>query len=128
MTPPGRRLKFAIVVMVSQMLLIALAIAWVVHMVLIAVNGGIYFIEGNPWILYMEIAATTLITLFATAVFTLQLYRLGERRKGDRASDNQRQRTNTTRTGRKSAKEYVRGRNRSIEEEVDSTLERMGQR
>jgi uncharacterized BrkB/YihY/UPF0761 family membrane protein len=79
----GRRLKFAILVLVSQLLLIALAIAWVVHMSLIAANGSIYFIEANPMILWAEIMATALITLFATAVFALQLYRLGERRRGD---------------------------------------------
>ncbi len=79
----GRRVRFAIFVIVSQLLLIALGIAWVVHMVLIATNGRIYFIEGNPAILFAEIAATGLITLFATAVFAIQIYRLGERRRGD---------------------------------------------
>jgi membrane protein implicated in regulation of membrane protease activity len=74
-------------VMISQMLLIALAIAWVVHMVIIAANGAIYFVEAKPVILWAEISATALITLFATAVFALQLYRLGERRKGDRRQD-----------------------------------------
>ena len=83
MPPYGRRLKFTILVLVSQLLLIALAIAWVAHMVLIAKNGAIYFIETNAVILWAEIVATTLITLFATAVFAIQLYRLGERRRGD---------------------------------------------
>ena len=82
--PFGRRLKFALVVMISQLLLIALAMAWVVHMVLIAKDGEIYFVERNPWMLYAEIGVTALITLFATAVFALQLYRLGERRRGDK--------------------------------------------
>ena len=83
--PSGsRRLRFAIIVMVSQLLLIALAIAWVVQMSMIAMNGSIYFVEANPIILWAEIVATTLITLFATAVFTLQIYRLSERRRGDR--------------------------------------------
>ena len=79
----GRRLKFAILVVVSQLLLVALGIAWVVHMVLIAKNGSVYFVEENPAILWAEIAATTLITLFAVAVLAIQLYRLGERRRGD---------------------------------------------
>jgi len=69
--------------MASQLLLIALGIAWIVHMVLIAKNGKIYFIEENPAILLAEIAGTVLITLFATAVFAIQIYRLGERRRGD---------------------------------------------
>ena len=81
--PFGRRIKFAILVMVSQLLLIALAIAWVVHMVLIAKNGAIYFIEENPWILWAEIGLTVLITLFATSIFAIELYRLGERRSSD---------------------------------------------
>ena len=79
----GRRLKFAILVLISQLLLIALAIAWVVHMSLIAANGAIYFIEANPMVLWAEIVATALITLFATAGFALEIYRLGERRRGD---------------------------------------------
>jgi uncharacterized BrkB/YihY/UPF0761 family membrane protein len=79
----GRRVKFAIVVLVSQLLLIAMAIAWVIHMVLIAKNGHVYFIEENPIVLYGEIAVTVAITLFAIVVFCLQYTRLQERRKGD---------------------------------------------
>jgi uncharacterized BrkB/YihY/UPF0761 family membrane protein len=81
--PFGRRLKFTILVLVSQLLLIALAISWVAHMVLIAKNGAVYFVEGNSIILWAEIGITTLITLFATAVLSIEIYRLGERRKGD---------------------------------------------
>lgn len=81
--PFGRRLKFTILVLISQLLLIALAIAWVVHMSLIAKNGAIYFVEKNPTILWAEIGVTALITLFATAVFAIEIYRLGERRRGD---------------------------------------------
>lgn len=81
--PFSRRLKFTILVLVSQLLLIALAIAWVVHMALIAKNGAIYFIEKNPVVLWAEIGVTALITLFATAVFAIEIYRLGERRRGD---------------------------------------------
>ncbi len=79
----GRRVTFAIVVLVSQLLLIAMAIAWTIHMALIAKTGEIYFIEENPIILYGEIAATVLITLFAIVVFVLQCKRLGARRRGD---------------------------------------------
>jgi len=78
-----RRLRFALVVLVSQLLLIALAIAWLVHMVIIAVNGSIYFVEKNPLILWGEITAIVLITLFAIRVFALQIVRLGERRRSD---------------------------------------------
>lgn len=79
----GRRLRFTILVLAAQLLLIAMAIAWCVHMVLIAKYGEIYFVEGNPAILYGEIAATALITLFAVIIFILQFRRLGERRRGD---------------------------------------------
>ena len=79
----GRRVAFAIVVLAAQLLLIALAIAWCVHMVLIAKYGQIYFIEENPAILYGEIGATVAIILFAITVFALQCKRLGERRRGD---------------------------------------------
>ncbi len=72
-------LKFAMLVLVSQMLLVALGIAWVVHTALVAKHGAIYFVEPNPVILWGEIAATVLITLFATFVFTLQACRLDGR-------------------------------------------------
>jgi len=80
----GRRVKFAVLVLAAQLLLIAMAIAWCIHMVLIAKNGQIYFVEENPAILYGEIAATVLITLFAITVFAIQCKRLGERRRSDR--------------------------------------------
>jgi len=79
----GRRVRFAIAVLAAQLLLIAAAIAWCVHMVLIARYGEVRFVEANPLILYGEIAATVLITLFATIVFALQWKRLGEKRRTD---------------------------------------------
>ena len=78
-----RRLKFTLLVIVSQMLLVALAIAWLIHMLLIALNGSLYFIENNPYILWAEISAALLITTLAIAVLIIQLKRLGERRRGD---------------------------------------------
>ena len=78
-----RRVRFAIVVLVSQLLLIAMAVAWVIHGVLIAQNGQISFIETNPWILYGEIIATVLITVFAVFVFIIQYRRLKEKRSDD---------------------------------------------
>ena len=80
----NRRLRFAIVVIVSQLLLVALAIAWVIHMILIWKNGVVQFIEENPVILLAEIVMTILITLFAIAVLIIQTYRLGERRSSDK--------------------------------------------
>lgn len=80
----NRRLRFAIVVIISQLLLVALAIAWVIHMILIWKNGVIQFIEENPVILLAEIVMTILITLFAIAVLIIQTYRLGERRSSDK--------------------------------------------
>lgn len=80
---PGRRLRFAILVMATQLLLMGLAIAWCVHMVLIAKYGGVYFVEAKPTILYGEIAATVLIALFAATIFALQWKRLNETRRGD---------------------------------------------
>jgi quinol-cytochrome oxidoreductase complex cytochrome b subunit len=66
------------------MLLIALAIAWLVHMIVIAVYGAVYFIEREPLVLWIEICASLLITLFAIFVLTMQIKRLGERRRNDR--------------------------------------------
>ena len=79
-----RRLKFTTIVLVSQMLLIALAIAWLVHMIVIAIYGSVYFIERDSLVLWLEIIASILITLFAVFVLTLQIRRLGERRRNDR--------------------------------------------
>lgn len=79
-----RRLKFTSVVLVSQILLIALAIAWLVHMIVIAVYGAVYFIERDPLMIWIEISASALITLFAIFVLVMQIRRLGERRRNDR--------------------------------------------
>jgi ABC-type nickel/cobalt efflux system permease component RcnA len=79
-----RRLKSALAVLSAQMLLIALAIAWLIQMVLIAINGRIYFIEHNSVILWLEIIVSMLITLFAIYVLVSQIRRLGERRREDR--------------------------------------------
>lgn len=79
----GRRVRFAVVILASQLLLMALAITWVVQMVLIALNGSIMFVEYNPGILLFEIILSILICLFALVVFINQLKRLGEKRRGD---------------------------------------------
>ena len=81
--PLRRRLRFAVLVVISQLLLIALAIAWLIHMIIIKVNGTVYFVERNPLILWLEIAAMVVIILFATVVFITQVRILGERRRGD---------------------------------------------
>lgn len=86
-SPLGRRLRLAILIVISQLLLIALAVAWLVHMIIIAVNGSVYFVERNPFILWIEVAATILIILFATGVLITQIRRLGERRRDDDRRD-----------------------------------------
>lgn len=50
-----RRLRFTTVIVISQILLIALAMSWLVHMVTIAISGSAYFVENNRFILYAEI-------------------------------------------------------------------------
>jgi high-affinity Fe2+/Pb2+ permease len=57
------------------MLLIALAISWFIHMLLIEINGAVYFIE---------ISATLIIIVFSGFVLATQIKRLGERRENDR--------------------------------------------
>jgi membrane protein implicated in regulation of membrane protease activity len=79
-----RRLRFSTLILITQMLLIALSIAWLFHMVIIAIYGSIYFVEYNPFILWAEISASVLITVFAVVILTLQIQRLGERRSTDR--------------------------------------------
>ena len=79
----SRRLKFGLSVVVSQLLLISLAIAWLVHTLLIAANGSIYSVERNPFILWGEITVTLLIIMFAASVWVIQLKGLCERRRGE---------------------------------------------
>ena len=82
--PMGRRLKFTTLVLVSQMLLIALALTWLLQMSMIAANRSIYFIENNSLILYVEIFATLFIIIYAIFILVRQIRRLGERRGTDR--------------------------------------------
>jgi uncharacterized BrkB/YihY/UPF0761 family membrane protein len=83
----NRRLRFTMFVLITQALLIALAISWLIHMVIIAVNGSAYFVENNDVILWGEITASVLITLFAICILVIQIQRLGERRRSDRRAD-----------------------------------------
>ena len=86
--PMRRRLRSTSIVILSQILLIALAIAWLVHMIIIAVYGEVYFIERNLFVLWTEISATLLITIFAIYVLAKQIQKLGERRRDDRQEGN----------------------------------------
>jgi hypothetical protein len=79
-----RRLRLSIITLVSQILLVALAISWFVHMVLIKIYGSVNFVESVPAILWTEIIATVVITIFALLVLLLQIKHLGERRVSDR--------------------------------------------
>ncbi len=79
-----RRLRFAIVIIISQILLIALALSWFIHMLLIEINGSVYFVENEPIILWTEILITIAIVIFAGFVLSLQIKRLGEKRKNDK--------------------------------------------
>jgi lysylphosphatidylglycerol synthetase-like protein (DUF2156 family) len=71
------------VVLAAQLLLLAMAVAWLVQLTLIAVRDQICFAENNAAILFTEIAIVALIALFAVAVFTMQYRRLTEKRSGD---------------------------------------------
>jgi ABC-type nickel/cobalt efflux system permease component RcnA len=79
-----RRLRFSLLILLSQIMLIALAISWLVHMGIIAISGSAYFVENNPVILWAEITISVLITLFAIYLLVVQIQRLGERRGADR--------------------------------------------
>jgi ABC-type nickel/cobalt efflux system permease component RcnA len=85
-----RRLRFSTLIVITQMLLIALAVTWLLHMVTIAIYGSVYFVENNPFILWAEITASLLITIFAIFVLALQIRRLGERRRSDRREGDRR--------------------------------------
>jgi ABC-type multidrug transport system permease subunit len=79
----GRRVRFAIIVLASQLLLTALAVVMLVQILLIAINGVVQFVENNHTILTIGIILTMLITLFGITVFIIQLRRLGESRSSD---------------------------------------------
>jgi hypothetical protein len=85
----GRRVRFALVVLASQILLIAMACVMLIQMLLIAVYGLVKFAENNRAILIAEIFLTTLIIFFGIFVFIIQLIRLREKRNSDdRRNDN----------------------------------------
>ncbi len=79
----SRRLRFAVIVVVSQLLLIALAIAWGILLILIAQRGGVLSIETNPWILYGELVSTVFIIIFAVVVVFFEFKRMLARRQSD---------------------------------------------
>jgi membrane protein YdbS with pleckstrin-like domain len=76
-----RRLRFATLSMVNQILLIALAIAWIVHIAIIGKYGAVYFEESNPIVLWVEIITLAVILSFSIYIFILQVARFGERRR-----------------------------------------------
>ncbi len=80
----GRRVRFTLVVIASHVLLIALAVAWLIQMLVIAKNGAVRFVEYNQAILFAEIGLVFLISVFGIIVLYLQIRRLGEKRAGDR--------------------------------------------
>jgi protein-S-isoprenylcysteine O-methyltransferase Ste14 len=79
----GRRVRFAIIIIASQLLLIALAVVMLIQMFFIAINGRVQFVENDKVILIIEILLTVLISSFGIYVFIIQLKRLGERRNSD---------------------------------------------
>lgn len=84
----GRRVRFALVVIGSHILLIALAVAWLIQMLVIARNGSVKFVEYNQTILIIEIVFIALISIFGISVLFMQIKRLGEKRSVDRKEGN----------------------------------------
>ena len=82
-TPYGRRIRFILIVLASQFLLLALALGWGIYLFQIARHGGVYSVETNSWLLYVEIFATVLIVIFAVIVIILEFGRMNARRQGD---------------------------------------------
>lgn len=79
----GRRLRFTVAILAAQVLLMAMAIAWCVQLVAIAIHGQVCFGEPHAVILYGEIAAVVVVAIFAAVVFIVQLRRLMEKRRSD---------------------------------------------
>lgn len=85
-----RRIRFSLAVIISQTLLIALAVAWGIYLVVISQNGGsIISTETNKVILYGEIIATGLIIVFSIVVIFMEVNRLFARRHDDRSDSPQ---------------------------------------
>lgn len=61
--PMSRRLHLAVIIPISQTLLIALTISWLVNATFIAVNELAYFVGDNYFILFPGIRAYILIAL-----------------------------------------------------------------
>ena len=76
-----RRLRFATFSMINQILLIALAIAWIVHISIIGMYGTVYFEENNTVVLWVEIITLIVILSSSIYIFLLQIRRFGERRR-----------------------------------------------
>jgi hypothetical protein len=79
----NRRLRFALIIIASHILLIALAVAWLIQMLVININGSVKFVEYNRTILFSEIVLIALVCLFGISVLYLQIKKLGEKRVGD---------------------------------------------
>ena len=70
-------LRLSLSVLVSQILIIGLAIAWLLHAVIVKINGAVYFVEPNQAILYLEIFMTTAIALYGISLLFLQIREAG---------------------------------------------------
>lgn len=79
----GKRVRFAFLVLSSQLLLLALAISWLITMLVIATRGSVRFVEFSQPVLILEIVISALIAIYAIFVFILQIRKLGEKRQGD---------------------------------------------
>lgn len=111
--PMQRRLRLSLLIIISQVLLIALAISWLIHMTTIAVFGSAYFVETNQFILFSEIAVSVLITAFGIYILAVQIQRLSERRgKEERSSDERSSAGNVGTAAPDLAKTQLSSRNR----------------
>jgi hypothetical protein len=78
-----RRVRFAFIILASQLLLLALAVTFLIQLLFIAGNGSVQFIENKPVILFSEIGLVILVIIFSLFVFFFQVKRLGEKREID---------------------------------------------
>ena len=79
----GRRVRFGIFILATQVLLIAISIIWCICLVLVAKNGEFVVTISNSAVLYLGIALSVIIAVFATFIFAAQIRRLGEKRRGE---------------------------------------------
>lgn len=66
--------RIGLSVIASQLLIIALALAWGIHTALLISHGSVCFVEPNQLILWYEIVSTAAIALYGMSMLIVYLF------------------------------------------------------